>query len=65
MSSPVRGPLVLMLAWCGTTASAPWLTGAGRAVVAELVGARAEVADPHAGPGQVHERLALELMGSP
>ncbi|MET8944576.1 hypothetical protein ABZX30_13585 [Streptomyces sp. NPDC004542] len=27
------------------------------------MGARAEGADPHAGPGQVHERLALELMG--
>jgi asparagine synthase (glutamine-hydrolysing) len=52
-----------MLSWCGTTTSAPWLTRAGRAAVAELVGARAETADRNAGPGQVHERLALELMG--
>lgn len=52
-----------MLAWCGTTASASWLTSAGRSAVARLVADRAEVADPHAGPGQVHERLALEVMG--
>ncbi|MFL4910743.1 asparagine synthase-related protein [Streptomyces sp. MMS24-I2-30] len=63
LSHPGGAASTEMLAWCGTTASAPWLTGAGRAAVAELVGARAEVADPHAGPGQVHERLALELMG--
>ncbi|MCU4750257.1 albusnodin/ikarugamycin family macrolactam cyclase [Streptomyces sp. G-5] len=52
-----------MLSWCGATAPARWLTRAGRAAVAELVAARAATADPHAGPGQVHQRLALELMG--
>ncbi|HEY8985465.1 MAG TPA: asparagine synthase-related protein [Streptomyces sp.] len=52
-----------MLTWCGTTASAPWLTRAGRAAVADLVADRAETADPDVAPGQVHERLALELMG--
>lgn len=51
------------LAWCGTTAAARWLTPAGRTAVAELVADRAGGADPHAGPGRVHERLALELMG--
>ncbi|MGY3056100.1 asparagine synthase (glutamine-hydrolyzing) [Streptomyces sp. TE3672] len=60
---PGRTPPGEMLSWCGTTTSAPWLTRAGRAAVAALVAARAEVADPYAGPGQVHERLALELMG--
>jgi asparagine synthase (glutamine-hydrolysing) len=58
-----RTPAAEMLSWCGTTASAPWLTRAGRTAVADLVAARAGTADPHAGPGRVHERLALELMG--
>ncbi|MFF2522271.1 asparagine synthase-related protein [Streptomyces liangshanensis] len=56
-------PAAEMLSWCGPTASAPWLTRAGRTAVADLVAARAGVADPEATPGRVHERLALELMG--
>lgn len=56
-------PASEMLSWCGTTASAPWLTRAGRAAVAALVAARAETTDPDDVPGRVHERLALELMG--
>ncbi|GAA2489478.1 lasso peptide isopeptide bond-forming cyclase [Actinocorallia cavernae] len=63
LGRPGWTPAGEMLTWCGTTTSASWLTRTGRAAVAELVAARAEVADPYAGPGQIHERLALELMG--
>jgi len=52
-----------MLAWCGTTPAAPWLTRAGRDALANLVDARAQHADPSTAPGQLHERLALEAMG--
>ncbi|MEU2358874.1 asparagine synthase-related protein [Streptomyces misionensis] len=56
-------PVTQMLSWCGMTGAAPWLTRTARTAVADLVAARAETADAHAGPGQVHERLALEMMG--
>ncbi len=52
-----------MLTWCGTTTAAPWLTRSGRDAVAGLVAERAAHADPGATPGQIHERLALEMMG--
>ncbi|WP_406109875.1 asparagine synthase-related protein [Kitasatospora purpeofusca] len=52
------------LAWCGLMPGAGWLTPTGRDAVAELVAARAQDADPDAGPGEVAERLALELMGA-
>lgn len=58
------GPAVSeMLAWCGMTAATSWLTRAGRAVVADLAGARAQTARPDTTPGALHERIALELMG--
>ncbi|CAK7288455.1 asparagine synthase-related protein [Streptomyces misionensis] len=60
---PALMPVTQMLSWCGMTGAAPWLTRAARTAVADLVAARAETADAHAGPGQVHERLALEVMG--
>nr|WP_228454146.1 albusnodin/ikarugamycin family macrolactam cyclase [Streptomyces alkaliphilus] len=52
------------LAWCGTTAPAAWLTGNGRRAVAEVVAARAAVANPGAEPGEVQDRLALEFMAT-
>lgn len=52
-----------MLRWCAATPSASWLTRSGRSAVADLVATRAADADPQATPGQVHERLALEVMG--
>ncbi|MEV7422890.1 asparagine synthase-related protein [Streptomyces sp. NPDC091212] len=50
------------LAWCGISASAGWLTGAGRRAVADLVDARAQAADPHTTPAALHDRLNLEFM---
>jgi len=74
LSELIDGPGVLdhpgwvppweMLSWCGITAAAAWLTRAGRTLVAELVAARADGADPHARPGILHEHLALEYMGA-
>lgn len=61
-----RGPgtsAARMLTWCGNSAATAWLTRAGRAVVADLVTARAQSARPDTTPGALHERLALELMG--
>ncbi|MGW0670715.1 asparagine synthase-related protein [Streptomyces sp. NPDC002746] len=52
-----------MLTWCGRSAATAWLTPAGRAVVGDLVAARAQIARPDISPGALHERLALELMG--
>jgi asparagine synthase (glutamine-hydrolysing) len=50
------------LAWCTGTSAAGWLTPAGRRAVADLVEARAQVADPDATPAALHDRLALEWM---
>ncbi|MER8159985.1 asparagine synthase-related protein [Streptomyces sp. NPDC094472] len=61
-----RGPVTSaaqMLTWCGSSAAMSWLTRTGRAVVADLVTARAQTARPDTTPGALHERLALELMG--
>lgn len=52
-----------MLTWCGNGAATAWLTRTGRAVVADLVAARAQTAHADTTPGALHERLALELMG--
>ncbi|MFE6186517.1 asparagine synthase-related protein [Streptomyces sp. NPDC056465] len=54
---------VRILAWCGAGGALPWLTRSGRSMVADLVDARAAGADRRETPGQLHERLALELMG--
>lgn len=62
----LRGPgtsAAQMLTWCGSGAATAWLTRAGRAVVADLVTARAQSVRPDTIPGALHERLALELMG--
>ncbi|MFF9795451.1 asparagine synthase-related protein [Streptomyces bacillaris] len=50
--------------WCGRLSAARWLTKPGRTALADLIGARAAVADPAVGPGELRERLALEATGS-
>ncbi|MCA1221395.1 asparagine synthase-related protein [Streptomyces sp. 8L] len=50
--------------WCGRLPAARWLTAAGRTAVADLIGARAQAADPAVGPGALRERLALEATGA-
>ncbi|MGK4586114.1 asparagine synthase-related protein [Kitasatospora sp. HPMI-4] len=50
--------------WCGPLSTAGWLTPTGRTAVADLIGARAQTADPAIGPGALRERLALEATGA-
>ncbi|MQS38412.1 asparagine synthase-related protein [Streptomyces katsurahamanus] len=50
--------------WCGQLTAARWLTPAGRAALADLIGARVQSSDPNIGPGALRERLALEATGS-
>ncbi|MFD8970165.1 asparagine synthase-related protein [Streptomyces sp. NPDC059568] len=50
------------LAWCALGSAGGWLTGTGRRAVAELIEARAHMADPHATPAALHDRQALEFM---
>ncbi|OEJ20934.1 asparagine synthase-related protein [Streptomyces subrutilus] len=49
--------------WCGRLSAARWLTPTGRTALADLIGARAQSADPTVGPGTLRERLALEATG--
>ncbi|MFE2938487.1 asparagine synthase-related protein [Streptomyces sp. NPDC059255] len=50
------------LAWCSATASARWLTPAGRRAVAGLVTGRTPHSAGHSSPGALHDRLDLEWM---
>jgi asparagine synthase (glutamine-hydrolysing) len=52
------------LAWCSVTASARWLTPAGRRAIAGLVASRVPEAAAYTRPAALHDRLGLEWMGA-